>query len=226
MSMLWHYVQNGKSLGPVPEEQLKAMLTSGTLRPNDLVWHEGMANWTAIQEVPELQPAPTPIAPQPNPYAAPQTNVNPPAQAETQAAGPVTAEAVELLRKTKPWVRFFSVLGIIGIVLMALGAMAMVLLNFGPFRSMPLAARIGIGVLYIVLAIFYVPPVLFLHRYASRIRDLMDENSSRNLENALRAQKSFWKYIGLFTVITICIYIVVLIGVLVTSLLMGLGNRL
>ena len=223
--MLWHYSQDGKSLGPVPEEQLKAMLTTGALRPTDLVWHEGMANWTAVQGLPELQPPPAIVVPQPNPYTAPQANVNPPMPTETQVAGPVSVEAVELLRKTKPWVRFFSVLGIIGIVLMALGAMAMVLMSFGPFRAMPLIARIGVGVLYLVIACLYIPPVLFLHRYAGRIRDLVDENSSQNLENALRAQKSFWKYIGMFTVITMCIYILVLVGVLVTSLVMGLGNR-
>jgi hypothetical protein len=228
MGMLWHYVQNGKSLGPVPEEQLKALLSSGALRPTDLVWHEGMASWTAIQGIPELQPptAPLAVAPQPNLYAAPQANVNPPAQAMPQATGLVSDEAVDLLRKTKPWVRFFSILGIIGILLMALGAVAMVLMSFGPFQAMPVIARIGIGALYLVLALLYVPPVVFLHRYASRIRELVDEHSFLNLEQALRAQKSFWKYIGMFMVITMCVYVLVLIGVLVTSLVMGLGRHM
>lgn len=226
MSELWHYVQKGKSLGPVPEEQLKTMLAFGDLRPDDLVWREGMGTWAAIQAVPELQPAPALIALQPNFYSAPQSSLNPGMQAETHTDGPVSAEAVELLRKTKPWVRFFSVLGILGILLMALGAVAMFLLNFGPFRTMPLAARIGMGAIYLVFAFLYVPPVLFLHRYASCIRNLMDENSFQNLENALRAQKSFWKYLGIMTVITMFIYILVMIGVLVTSLVMGLGSRL
>jgi hypothetical protein len=225
MSMLWHYVQNGKPLGPVPEEQLKAMLASGALRPGDLVWREGMPSWTAIQELPELQPSPGVVAPLPNPYAAPQTNLNPSPQAAEPSAGPVSPEAVELLRKTKPWVRFFSVLGILGIVVMTLGALAMILLSFGPFQSMPLAARIGMGVLYLVLAFVYVPPVVFLHRYARSIRELVDENSSLHLESALRAQKSFWKYLGMFTVITLCIYVLVLIGVLVTGLVMGIGKH-
>jgi len=232
MSVVWHYVQNGKTLGPVPDEQLKALLSTGTLRAEDLVWREGMPAWKAARELPELMPAapqlaaPQPVAPQPaaaNPYSAPQTSLNAPAAV---AAGPVSAEAVELLRRTKPWVRFFSVLGILGIVLMGLGALAMVALSFGPFQAMPLAARIGMAVLYLVLAFLYIPPVLYLHRYASRIRDLVDENSSVNLENALRAQKSFWKYIGMFTVITLIVYVLVLVGILLTGVVMGLGNRL
>lgn len=228
MSVLWHYVQNGKSLGPVPEEQVKALLATGALRPEDLVWHEGMAAWAAAKEVPQLQvasaPVPVVVASQPNPYAAPQTSLTPSAPLGTPTAGPVSAEAVELLSKTKPWVRFFSVLGIIGIVFMALGALAMGLLSFGPFRAMPLIARIGMGAVYLVLALLYVPPVLYLHRYASRIRNLMDDGSMQALENALRAQKSFWKYIGMFTVILMCIYVLVLIGVLVTGMVMGMGK--
>jgi len=227
MSVVWHYVQNGKALGPVPEEQLKVLLSTGTLRAEDLVWREGMPGWLAARELPELvQAAPLQAAPSqaaPNPYVAPQTSLNAPVAA---TAGPVSAEAVELLRRTKPWVRFFSVLGILGIVLMGLGALAMVALSFGPFRAMPLAARIGMGVLYLVLAFLYAPPVLYLHRYANRIRDLVEENSSLHLESALRAQKSFWKYLGMFTVITLIVYALVLVGILLTGVVMGLGNRL
>jgi hypothetical protein len=228
MSAVWHYVQDGKTLGPVPEEQLKALLAAGSLRTEDLVWREGMPAWKTVRELPELHPAPAPLPVAPamtsqNPYQAPQTDLTAPTAV---AAGPVSAEAVDLLRRTKPWVRFFSVLGILGIVAMALGALAMVALSFGPFRAMPLAARIGMGVLYLVIALLYIPPVLYLHRYAGRIRDLVEENSALNLENALRAQKSFWKYIGMFTVITLCVYVLVLVGVMVTGVVMGLGNRL
>ena len=225
MGMLWHYVQNGRSLGPVPEEQLKALLASGALRPEDLVWHEGMANWIAARSIPELQPPVAPIPLQANAYAAPQASLNPPFQPAPMAAGAVSEEAVELLRKTKPWVRLFSVLGMIGIAMMALGAVVMALMSFGPFKVMPLLARLGIGLVYLLLACLYVPPVLFLHRYASRIRDLMDDPSFQNLEDALRAQKSFWKYIGMFTIIGICVYLLVLVGVLVTGVVMGMGNR-
>ena len=235
MSTQWHYVQNGASAGPVPEEQLKVMIATGALKPTDLVWREGMAQWTAVQALPELQaqapvpapasaPVPVPaVAPAANPYTAPQAAVQGPAP-EAPAAGPVSQEAVEMLARTKPWVRFFGILGLIGIVLMVLGAVAMGLLSAGPFRYMGLFARLGVGVLYLVLALLYIPPVLYLNRYASRIRDLMDDPSSFNLEQALKAQKSFWKYIGVFTVVFMCIYALALIGVLVAALAMGSGR--
>ncbi|HEX7554953.1 MAG TPA: DUF4339 domain-containing protein [Geothrix sp.] len=54
MSMHWHYIQNGTTLGPIPEEQLRQLISSGALQPSDHVWHDGLAAWTTIQASPEL----------------------------------------------------------------------------------------------------------------------------------------------------------------------------
>jgi hypothetical protein len=229
MSALWHYIQNGKSQGPVPEEQLRGLMASGVVRPADLVWREGMADWTAIQSVPELASVSSPIQLadpiQLNPYVAPQANVAAPIQAAIQAPGAVSADAVEHLRRTKPWVRFMGVLGAIMMGFMVLFGLAMAVVGGGFFHYFGgLPARIGMAALYIVLALLYLPPVIYLNRYASRIGDLLSDNSPQSLEEALLAQKSFWKYIGLFTLIVMCIYLVVIIGVVVTGLVVGMGR--
>ncbi|MBK9795336.1 MAG: DUF4339 domain-containing protein [Holophagaceae bacterium] len=72
MSVLWHYIQNGASLGPIPEEQLRALISSGGLRPSDQVWHEGMAGWSPIQSLPELAALVPPPAAKAAPVQAPQ----------------------------------------------------------------------------------------------------------------------------------------------------------
>ena len=54
MSVLWHYIENGTTLGPIPEEQLRGLIRSGALQTSDHVWHEGLAAWTTIQAFPEL----------------------------------------------------------------------------------------------------------------------------------------------------------------------------
>ncbi len=243
MGRLWHYVQNGKAQGPAPEEQIRGMLSTGALRASDLVWCEGMADWAAIQSIPELAPAPAPApipvsapipvaAPMPapvpmpapipvNPYVAPQAAIEPFAQRGAATTGQVSDEAIEYLRKTKPWVRFMAVLGMIAMALMVLGGLGMAILGGGFFRYMGMMARIGMAALYLVLALLYLPPVLFLNRYASRIADLVEDRSAASLEEALRAQKSFWKYIGMFTLITMCIYALALVGILGTGLVMG-----
>jgi hypothetical protein len=54
MSVLWHYIQNGSTLGPIPEEQLRGLISTGVLQPSDHVWHDGLVAWTTIQATPEL----------------------------------------------------------------------------------------------------------------------------------------------------------------------------
>src|SRR5689334_5205156 len=42
----WYYSTNHQQLGPVPVETLRQMLAGGQVRPSDLVWTEGMPQWT------------------------------------------------------------------------------------------------------------------------------------------------------------------------------------
>lgn len=51
----WFYTMGGQQQGPVPLDHLKHWLTSGQLQPGELVWREGMPNWIAANQVPELQ---------------------------------------------------------------------------------------------------------------------------------------------------------------------------
>lgn len=76
---MWYYSQNNQQLGPISEDQLKAMLRGGVLGGATLVWKEGMSDWTAVADVAVLAsvaPQPMQIAPAPqpaaNPYATPQ----------------------------------------------------------------------------------------------------------------------------------------------------------
>jgi hypothetical protein len=51
----WYYTMGGQQQGPVPLDHLKHWLTGGQLQPTELVWREGMPNWIAASQVPELQ---------------------------------------------------------------------------------------------------------------------------------------------------------------------------
>lgn len=68
----WFATPDGHSrVGPLTHEQLAGMVSQRQLGPTSLVWKEGMANWTPVQQVPELgaalaaAAAPPPMAPPP-----------------------------------------------------------------------------------------------------------------------------------------------------------------
>jgi hypothetical protein len=168
---------------------------------------------------PPAQAAPAP-APRPAPAAAPTPAPQPawtqsPAPEPVQGGGDVSQEVVELLRKTKPWVRFLSVLGFIALVFILLAAVAIVALPTGPMGAMAIGPKLAAAGAYILMGLLQFPALLFLSRYASRIKDLVNSGHPQDLEDALAAQKSFWKYVGIFTLVMIIVYILGIAAVLI-----------
>ncbi|XIA67654.1 DUF4339 domain-containing protein [Bradyrhizobium sp. TZ2] len=52
----WFYASNGQQQGPFPEAQLRDLIIRGTVRPDTLVWTEGMSGWQRAGEIPGLVP--------------------------------------------------------------------------------------------------------------------------------------------------------------------------
>ncbi|MEZ5978570.1 MAG: DUF4339 domain-containing protein [Planctomycetota bacterium] len=50
----WYYESGGKSCGPVPETELRALLEDGSLQDDTLVWCEGMHDWAPARTIGEL----------------------------------------------------------------------------------------------------------------------------------------------------------------------------
>lgn len=78
----WWYAQQSQRLGPVSASALKALADSGELHAEDLVWHQGLANWVTAASIDGLIPAIPPLPPplpvaEPAPPAAP-VDVTPP----------------------------------------------------------------------------------------------------------------------------------------------------
>ncbi|MFD0762412.1 SPFH domain-containing protein [Lutibacter aestuarii] len=51
----YFYAVNGQQMGPVSIEQLKGFFANRTINKDSLVWKQGMANWTPLKDVQELQ---------------------------------------------------------------------------------------------------------------------------------------------------------------------------
>ena len=56
MSDQWYYGQNGQQKGPVSVEVMQQLVAGGHIKPEDLVWKEGMANWVSAGSLPEFFP--------------------------------------------------------------------------------------------------------------------------------------------------------------------------
>jgi uncharacterized Tic20 family protein len=66
MATQWFYAERGEQRGPIGFEELKARADQGSLRPEDLVWGEGMPQWKPASQVDGLFASPR-TAPPPLP---------------------------------------------------------------------------------------------------------------------------------------------------------------
>ncbi len=47
---MWYYEQNGNRIGPVDEATMRSLIANRTISIDTLVWTNGMANWTPLQQ--------------------------------------------------------------------------------------------------------------------------------------------------------------------------------
>jgi hypothetical protein len=70
MDKLWFFAKDGSTdrKGPIPENELRSLISAGQIGPADLVWTEGMPSWLPLRTLPQMLPGgaaagPTPAAP-------------------------------------------------------------------------------------------------------------------------------------------------------------------
>ena len=134
-------------------------------------------------------------------------------QTDSLANIPVTPLMIEHLRATRPWVKFLSIMMFISVGLCFLGGLLMMIASSSPVMR---GAGLGplIGLVYWVMGGLYLAPAVFLYRYASSIQDLLQGGGDIAMESALESQKSFWRFMGIMTLVVLCIYgLIILFGI-------------
>lgn len=115
------------------------------------------------------------------------------------------------LAETKPWVRFVSVLGFV----MCVSSVAFFLLGV---LSGGMQATLVSGFSLLFALFFYLIPSILLWNYGSRIGEYTRGKSSGSFSEALAAQKSFWRYLGIVVVTVIALYFVIITVVIGVSM--------
>ena len=124
------------------------------------------------------------------------------------------------LGATRPWVKFTAIVWFVGVAFMVLFGAAMITGIYRGFSmpGMPAFFGTAFGIFYIVMALVYVMPALYLYRYAKAIAGVQGVATMAGFEDALKQQKSFWKYFGIFIIIVLAFYVLFIFGFMIAGM--------
>lgn len=132
--------------------------------------------------------------------------------------------ALDALRKTRPWVLFMSVMILLACALLLLGAVGTLIV--GSFGGAP-GGGVGVitlGVVYLIMAALYLYPATRLFRFAAAIRKVRGADQAAAVEDALRQQLAFWRFMGIVSIAILIIYALFFLIVIVFGIATGVQN--
>ncbi|MBZ4041911.1 hypothetical protein [Flavobacterium hibisci] len=133
--------------------------------------------------------------------------------------------AKDFLKETAKWAYFLSILGFIGVAIMAVIALFAGTLFSTLGSTVPGMGGMGgsfgvvIGVIYFALAAIYFFPVYYLNKFAANAKKAFRENDSEALTNSFEYLKSHYKFIGIFTLSIMILYGLILVFAVIGGLL-------
>ena len=122
------------------------------------------------------------------------------------------------LSETAKWAKFLAILGFIMCGFMAIAAFFLpLLMNFIPEGEMMPMGMIGKGlgmmmtVLYLGLALLLLMPCLYLYRFSTKMKIALLQSDSEVLDTSFSNLKSFFKFYGIMTIISLSFYVLIFI---------------
>ena len=124
------------------------------------------------------------------------------------------------LSETARWARFLAIVGFISLGLVLIGGIAVALFVGRPLdtysgRSVFDSFSVGMSFMYIIAAVIWFFPLLFLFRFASRMQTALNGNDQNALNISFENLKSCFRYVGVITIIVFALYALLLVFAIV-----------
>jgi len=162
-----------------------------------------------------------------NHYRSPETQIVPEAKQGTGVE--LTVKMLQYLNEASPWLRFVGILGYITAGFTIFGGIAGMLsfVAVGSMVDLPSGIAPAFGALFFII---YLPTGVltlflanFIFKFGQKIRYYKLTNSIEELEEALKNNKSLWKFIGILCIVSLALIPVMLILTLIVGVVGVLG---
>ncbi len=128
------------------------------------------------------------------------------------------------LHETAKWARFLAIVGMVFLILGIIGILfvATALSSFsGPMETeyggtspFPIFGA-GIAFVYIILLVIWFFPLMYLLRFANRVRAALNGNDQQVLNAAFQNLKICFRFLGIVTIIVMALYAIAIIFAIV-----------
>ncbi|MET0637539.1 MAG: DUF5362 family protein [Chitinophagaceae bacterium] len=130
------------------------------------------------------------------------------------------------LSEAARWAKFLAIVGFIGCALIVLMG-----IFFSSIMSTMMSGGSGIGysdnvaagagtiaaVMYIIIALVYFFPCLFLFRFATKMKEAIATNEQDTLNVSFQNLKAVFRFIGILTVLGLVLWVLILLSTLIGS---------
>jgi uncharacterized membrane protein YjgN (DUF898 family) len=133
----------------------------------------------------------------------------------------IDRDSIDSLTETARWGKFLAIVGFIicGLVFIFsffAGSLmtSSAALSPYPTNEMRAASNIAGGFLtmiYIIIAVVYFFPCLYLYRFSARMKTALTTNDQIKLNQSLKSQKMLYRYVGIVTIIALAIELIILL---------------
>jgi len=119
------------------------------------------------------------------------------------------------LLETAKWSKFLAILGFVMIGLFVVLAIGIGFFMGSQFDAImggaSVMGSIGIAAMYLLIALLYFFPILYLYRFATQMRAAIDNNNQGALDQSFGNLKSCFKFMGIMMLVIIIFYALMLI---------------
>ena len=117
------------------------------------------------------------------------------------------------LKETAKWTKFLSIMGFIGIGLMVIFSFfaGTILQNLPNAQPIPMDMGLTLTITYLVIAVLYFFPVYYLFQFSNKMKTALLTKNDDTLSDAFEVLKSHYKFIGVFAIIMISIYLLIFV---------------
>jgi hypothetical protein len=134
----------------------------------------------------------------------------------------ISENSKEFLMESAKWARFLAIVSFVGLGIIVLVGVLFLFSIIPMTSSNSEAAQFMppiVGVLYLLMAVLYFFPTMYLYRFATSIQKALSESESNSLELGFENLKSLFRFIGILTIIVLSFYVLTILLMVVAVIL-------